>query len=75
MMVLKLEERVEDSMKYYLQMPNSRIKKKYRFTYYSSKGDFFNIIIGKFKNKSVWRFIYYHDDDSENKTSDYYINY
>jgi hypothetical protein len=34
----------------------------------------FNIIIGKFKNPNQYgEFIYYHDDDSENKTSGYYI--
>jgi hypothetical protein len=71
-----ISKEVEDSAKYYLQqMLKQPNKKKYRFTYYSSKGDFdFNIIIGKFKNPNQYgEFIYYHDDDSENKTSGYYI--
>ena len=71
-----INQEVEDSAKYYHQeMLRDPDKEKYRFTYHSSKGDFdFDIIIGKFKNSNMYgEFVYYNNEDSENKTSGYYI--
>jgi hypothetical protein len=71
-----ISKEVEDSAKYYVQqMLKEPNKKKYTFVYYSEKGDYnLDIIIDKFKDKNQYgEFTYSDDENSENKTSGYYI--